>query len=190
MARGARGPDRAPEPQHASRIAQGKSDVSCGPVVIADRRGCRIAGQVRDDVPVMRLADWFAERSTRGMLTRAVGAWLLVGLPVIAARIWWSVAAAVTRLCGHRDDIRGARSVICTGTAETLRLAAVNWRRPRRRTPRGSARAARSPSGARFAPSTNSSATRLHPFAGRVVPSSTEAAIRTHSRHRPSRSPG
>lgn len=30
------------------------------------------------------------------MLTRAVGAWLLVGLPVIAARIWWSVAAAIT----------------------------------------------------------------------------------------------
>ena len=30
------------------------------------------------------------------MLTRAVGAWLFVGLPVIAARIWWSVAAAVT----------------------------------------------------------------------------------------------
>ena len=29
------------------------------------------------------------------MLTRAVGAWLLVGLPVIAARIWWSVAAAI-----------------------------------------------------------------------------------------------
>jgi hypothetical protein len=44
---------------------------------------------------VMRLADWFAERSARGMLTRAVGAWLLVGLPVIAARIWWSVAAAI-----------------------------------------------------------------------------------------------
>jgi hypothetical protein len=43
----------------------------------------------------MRLADWFAERSARGMLTRAVGAWLLVGLPVIAARIWWSVAAAI-----------------------------------------------------------------------------------------------
>ncbi len=30
------------------------------------------------------------------MLTRAVGAWLFVGLPLIAARIWWSVAAAVT----------------------------------------------------------------------------------------------
>ena len=30
------------------------------------------------------------------MLTRAVGAWVLVGLPVIAARIWWSVAAAIT----------------------------------------------------------------------------------------------
>jgi hypothetical protein len=43
----------------------------------------------------MRLADRFAERSAAGMLTRAVGAWLLVGLPVIAARIWWSVAAAI-----------------------------------------------------------------------------------------------
>ena len=29
------------------------------------------------------------------MLTRAVGAWVLVGLSVIAARIWWSVAAAI-----------------------------------------------------------------------------------------------
>jgi hypothetical protein len=29
------------------------------------------------------------------MLTRAVGAWLLVGLPVIAARVWWSAAAAI-----------------------------------------------------------------------------------------------
>jgi hypothetical protein len=29
------------------------------------------------------------------MLTRAVGAWLLVGLPVVAARIWWTVAAAI-----------------------------------------------------------------------------------------------
>ena len=44
---------------------------------------------------VMRLADWFAERTARGMLVRAVGAWVLVGLPVIAARIWWSVAAAI-----------------------------------------------------------------------------------------------
>jgi hypothetical protein len=43
----------------------------------------------------MRLADWFTERSARGMFTRAVGAWLLVGLPVIAARIWWSVVAAI-----------------------------------------------------------------------------------------------
>jgi hypothetical protein len=43
----------------------------------------------------MRLADAFAERSARGVLTRMVGAWLLVGLPVIAARIWWSVAAAI-----------------------------------------------------------------------------------------------
>ena len=44
---------------------------------------------------VMRLADTFAERNAKGMLTRMVGAWLLVGLPVIAARIWWSVAAAI-----------------------------------------------------------------------------------------------
>ncbi len=43
----------------------------------------------------MRLADWFAERTAKGMLTRAVGAWVLVGLPVIAARIWWSVAVAI-----------------------------------------------------------------------------------------------
>jgi membrane protein implicated in regulation of membrane protease activity len=43
----------------------------------------------------MRLADSFAERSTRGMLVRMVGAWLLVGLPVIAARLWWSVPAAL-----------------------------------------------------------------------------------------------
>ena len=43
----------------------------------------------------MRLADSFTERSPKGMLTRAAGAWLLVGLPVIAARIWWSVVAAI-----------------------------------------------------------------------------------------------
>jgi hypothetical protein len=43
----------------------------------------------------MRVADWFAERSAKGMLMRAVGAWLLVGLPVIAARIWLSAAAAI-----------------------------------------------------------------------------------------------
>ena len=45
---------------------------------------------------MMRLADRSAEQSARGVLTRAVGGWLLVGLPVIAARIWWSVAAAIT----------------------------------------------------------------------------------------------
>jgi hypothetical protein len=30
------------------------------------------------------------------MLTRAAGAWLLIGLPIIAARLWWSVPAAIT----------------------------------------------------------------------------------------------
>lgn len=46
-------------------------------------------------IPLMRLADRFAERSARGMLTRAAGSWLLVGLPVVAARIWWSPIAAI-----------------------------------------------------------------------------------------------
>ena len=47
-------------------------------------------------IPVVkRVPDWFAERSARGMLTRMVGAWLLIGLPVIAARIWWSAPAAI-----------------------------------------------------------------------------------------------
>ena len=44
---------------------------------------------------VKRVPDWFAERSARGMLTRMVGAWLLIGLPVIASRIWWSIPAAI-----------------------------------------------------------------------------------------------
>jgi hypothetical protein len=44
---------------------------------------------------VNRLPDWFAERSTRGVLSRALGAWLFVGVPLIAARIWWSVPAAI-----------------------------------------------------------------------------------------------
>jgi hypothetical protein len=43
----------------------------------------------------MQLADRFAERSTTGMLTRMVGGWLFVGLPVVAARVWWSPAAAI-----------------------------------------------------------------------------------------------
>jgi hypothetical protein len=47
---------------------------------------------------VMRIADWFAERSARGMLTRAAGAWVLVGLPLIAARISSSVAATIAVL--------------------------------------------------------------------------------------------
>jgi hypothetical protein len=55
-----------------------------------------IAWPARHTVVEMRVADRFAERSASGLLTRAVGAWLLVGLPVIAARIWWSVTAAIT----------------------------------------------------------------------------------------------
>ncbi|MGH3602231.1 MAG: hypothetical protein ACRDQH_18455 [Pseudonocardiaceae bacterium] len=44
---------------------------------------------------VNHLSYWFGEPSVRGMLTRMVGAWLLVGLPVIAARIRWSGPAAI-----------------------------------------------------------------------------------------------
>jgi hypothetical protein len=43
----------------------------------------------------MSLADRFAERSAKGMLARAAGSWVLVGIPVIAARVWWSPAAAI-----------------------------------------------------------------------------------------------
>ena len=52
--------------------------------------------EVRSDVPRMRRADSFAERSARGMLTRVVGAWILIGVPIVATRIWWSVPAALT----------------------------------------------------------------------------------------------
>jgi hypothetical protein len=44
--------------------------------------------------PVVVL-DLLAERTGRGMLCRAAGAWLLVGLPVIVARLWWTVPAAL-----------------------------------------------------------------------------------------------
>jgi hypothetical protein len=44
---------------------------------------------------VNQLPYWFGERSVRGMLTRMVGAWLFIGLPVIAARILWSAPAAI-----------------------------------------------------------------------------------------------
>ncbi len=43
----------------------------------------------------MRVADAFAERSARGAITRMVGAWLAVGVPVVAARVWWSWEAAL-----------------------------------------------------------------------------------------------
>ena len=61
----------------------------------------RVGMQVRWDDPGREARlDWFAERSVRGLLTRMVGAWLVVGLPVIAARIWWSVAAAIVVFVG------------------------------------------------------------------------------------------
>jgi hypothetical protein len=44
---------------------------------------------------VKRVPRWFAEPSVRGVLMRMVGGWLLIGIPVIASRIWWSVPAAI-----------------------------------------------------------------------------------------------
>ena len=41
------------------------------------------------------IADVFAESSARGLFTRWVGSVIFVGLPVIAARVWWSAAAAI-----------------------------------------------------------------------------------------------
>jgi hypothetical protein len=66
-----------------------------GSWLMADEAGVASLDRCGTMFHVTRLADRWAERSARGMLTRAVGAWLLVGLPVIAARIWWSVAAAI-----------------------------------------------------------------------------------------------
>jgi hypothetical protein len=65
---------------------------------------------------LMGLADQFAERSTRGMLTRMVGSWLFVGVPVVAARVWWSAAAAIA---------------IFVVTLTVYVVAAVRYRRPR-----------------------------------------------------------
>jgi membrane protein YdbS with pleckstrin-like domain len=73
-----------------------------------------------DDLRMPRFADRFAERSAMGMLMRAAGAWLLVGLPVIAARIWWSVAAAI---------------VIFVVAVTTYVAAAVRYMRHHRRQP-------------------------------------------------------
>ena len=44
------------------------------------------------------------------MLIRMVGAWLLVGLPVIAARIWWSTAAIVVFVVTVTIYVAAARS--------------------------------------------------------------------------------
>jgi len=44
------------------------------------------------------------------MLARASGAWVLIGLPVIAARLWWSVPAAlVIAILGIAEYVMAAR---------------------------------------------------------------------------------
>jgi hypothetical protein len=44
----------------------------------------------------MRVTDWFVERSARGAAHASGRRLLLVGLAVVAARIWRSVPAAIT----------------------------------------------------------------------------------------------
>jgi hypothetical protein len=126
MARGARGPNRATE--HVSRIAQRESGVSCAPAVIADRRGCRIARQMRDDVP---------RDATRGLVRRAErqGDAHARGRCLAARRAPGHCSADLVvgrrrryRLCGHRDDVRGGSGPLHAPTPPTtLKLAAVNW---------------------------------------------------------------
>ena len=45
------------------------------------------------------------------MLARASGAWLLIGVPVVAARVWWSVTAAlviaVVGIAAYVTAVRG-----------------------------------------------------------------------------------
>jgi hypothetical protein len=87
------------------------------------------------------------------MLTRAVGAWILIGLPVVAARVWWSVPAALTIFRRWSDGLRhGGRTlhaspwaqrnltVRCRRIRDCLGLVASPerplGRRPARTTPR------------------------------------------------------
>jgi hypothetical protein len=57
-----------------------------------------------------QFADWFAERSARGTLAVGSGAWVLIGLPVTAARLWWSVPAAlVIAIVGIAAYVSAAR---------------------------------------------------------------------------------
>ena len=81
-------------PEKAISRTKGPSWRSTGPCSYLDAGTQSL--EVRGYGPRMRPAGWFAERSARGMLTRAVGAWILIGLPIVAARIWWSVPAALT----------------------------------------------------------------------------------------------
>ena len=80
---------------HADPFAQ-LDHVDLGPQdVVALQQYLALDARPVDARFLVRLADRFAERSSRGIVTRGIGAWLLVGLPVIAARIWWSVGAAI-----------------------------------------------------------------------------------------------
>jgi hypothetical protein len=74
---------------------------------------------------VNHVPDWFGERSARGMLTRMVGAWLLVGLPVIAARIWWSGPAAIAVFVFMLTRTSRPRTVTCAVTCISPASAAV-----------------------------------------------------------------
>jgi hypothetical protein len=77
---------------------------------------------------VMRLADWFAERSARGdahargrcLAARRAPGHRSADLVVGRGRRY--------RLCGHRDDVRGGSGPLhAPAPPATLTRAAVNW---------------------------------------------------------------
>ena len=110
------------------RIAQGESGVSCAPTVIADRRGCRIARRVRDDVPrdatrrLVRRTERQGDAHARGrcLAVRRAPAHRSADLVVGRRRRY--------RLCGHRHDVRGGSGPLhAPAPPRTPTPDAVNW---------------------------------------------------------------
>ena len=102
--------------------------MSCAPAMIADRRGCRIARQVRDDVPrdatrrLVRRAEREGDAHARGRCLAARRAPGHCSADLVVGR------RRRYRLCGHRDDVRrGSGPLHAPAPPITLTLAAVNW---------------------------------------------------------------
>src|SRR5450755_3468375 len=96
--------------------------------MIADRRGCRIARQVRDDLPrdatrrLVRRTKRQGDAHARGrcLAARRAPSHRSANLVVGRRRRY--------RLCGHRDDVLGGSGPLhAPALPTTLTLAAVNW---------------------------------------------------------------